>query len=86
MFAFNIELQVHGNGGGTGGLSTRTVGFGANEINGNRQLYLPDQVSQEQESAGGHAHYHRRRRNRDKIIGDFGCKLRDSCRDLELGP
>jgi len=86
VFLFNIELQVEGNTGSSAGLSARTVWFGTNEINGNGELDLPDQVSQEQESASGHAHNEWRGRNRGKIGGDLRGEFGDSFWDLELGP
>ena len=55
-----MELKVEGSARSPTGLSNRTIAFGANEINRNGELDLPDQVSQ----------YQDKKKKRQRVAGE----------------
>lgn len=86
MLVLNIEFRIEGKNRGSTGESTGAVGFSTNEINGDREVNISDQVSQEEKRSGGDTHDDRRRGNGVEIVGDLGGKLRYSARNLVLCP
>lgn len=87
VLALDIKLQVKREFGGASGDGSGAVGFGANKIDGDREVDFPDQVGQEDEGASGHANQDWWWCGRDlEIGGDFGGQLRYSLGYLLLIP
>lgn len=86
VLAMNVDFKIKWNLGSAIGLCSGAVGISSDEIDGNRQLDVSDEVGKEEESAGGDTDQHRRRRRWIEVVGDLRGELRDSLWYLMLGP
>ena len=86
MLALDINLQVQGNRGSAVGLSTGAVRLGSDEIDGEGEGQVTDEVGQEEKSASGDAEEDRRRREGMEVSRNLRGDVGDTAGDLVLTP
>lgn len=86
VLPLDINLQVHGNCGSAVGLGTRAVRMGSQEVDGEGEGKVADEVCQEDKSAGGDADEDRRRGEGGEVSRNLGGDAGDTAGDLVLTP